>query len=95
MNGQFLQKASAAATSDVSNTNRETAKFDQKILFSAILSAAENEPQRSRISQKPPGLLILLILIAFQMKNVSCFMFHTLAGVEFFFNLLFLEKAKF
>ena len=91
-NGQFLQKASATATSDVSNTTRAIAKFNRKTLFSAIHSAPENAPPRYRISQRPLRLLILLIFITFKMKNVSCFMFHTLEGVKQSFDLLFLER---
>ena len=37
-----MQKASATATSGVSNTNREIAKFNQKTLFSAIYSGVQN-----------------------------------------------------
>ena len=91
-NGQFLQKASATATSDVSNTTREIAKINRKTLFSAIHSAPENGPPRSRISQKPLRLLILLIFITSKMKNVSSFIFHTLEGVKQSFELFFLER---
>ena len=89
---QFLQKASATATSHIHDRNKIAAKFDRKLLFSVIHSAPENGPHRSRISQKPLRLLILLIFITSKMKNVSCFMFHTLEGVRQTFDLLFLER---
>ena len=63
-NGQFLQKASATATSDVSNTNREIAKFNQKTLFSAIYSGVQNAAA--------PSLLELLELLTPGAKKKCC-----------------------
>ena len=63
-NGQFLQKASATATSDVSNTNREIAKFNQKTLFSAIYSGVQNAAA--------PSLLELLELLTPGAKKNCC-----------------------
>ena len=63
-NGQFLQKASAAATSDVSNTNREIAKFNQKTLFSAIYSGVQNAAT--------PSFLELLELLTPGAKKNCC-----------------------
>ena len=70
-NGQFLQKASATATSDVSNTNREIAKFNQKTLFSAIYSGVQNAAAPSLLELLElltPGAKITLMLPSQKIK---------------------------
>ena len=71
---------------------RETEKLQDSIKKCCFQQLIPPPKMRSRISQKPLHLLILLFFIFFKMKNVSCFMFHTLEGVKQNFDLLFLER---
>ena len=70
-NAQILQKASGTAISHIHERNWEIAGFNQKMLFSAIHSAAENALQNKPETITSPNSTIFHFF-----QNEKCFMFH-------------------
>ena len=73
---KFCKKAFVSATSDMDDTNRELAGFNQKILFSPVFSGAQTG-MRPTTCQNKPETVISISFSYSQNEKCSYFMFHT------------------
>ena len=71
-----MQKTPATATSDINNTNRETAEFNQKTLFLIIFPGAENGARPTTLQNKSKTVISINFSYS-RNEKCSIFMFQT------------------